>query len=214
MAAPTQDVRAEDLVEEDGSKSYKYGWSAESKPVNTIKKGLSEEVVREISALKDEPQWMLDMRLKGLEHFRRRPMPNWGSDLSGIDFEDIYYFVRSTEKQANSWEDLPDDIKNTYDRLGIPEAEKQRLIAGVAAQYESEVVYHKVREDLEEQGVLFLDTDSALREHEDLVREHFTKVIPINDNKFSALNTASRSTSPCRPTSASTSRTWVSSSGR
>ncbi len=183
-------TRAQDLSAADGSKSYKYGWSDESKPVNIIKKGLSEQVVRDISELKDEPKWMLDMRLKGLKHFQRRPMPNWGSDLSGINFDDIYYFVRSTEKQANSWEDLPADIKNTYDKLGIPEAEKQRLVAGVAAQYESEVVYHKVREDLEEQGVLFLDTDTALREHEDLFREHFTKVIPINDNKFSALNTA------------------------
>ena len=190
MSAPTNEIRGEDLREADGSKAYKYGWADESKPVNTIKKGLSEDVVREISALKDEPEWMLEARLKGLRHFERRPMPSWGSDLSGIDFDDIYYFVRSTEKQANSWDELPDDIKNTYDRLGIPEAEKQRLIAGVAAQYESEVVYHKVREDLEEQGVLFLDTDTALKEHEDIFREHFAKVIPINDNKFSALNTA------------------------
>ncbi len=194
MSAPTNeirtDVRPEDLREADGSKAYKYGWSDESKPVNIIKKGLSEQVVREISELKDEPDWMLQARLKGLRHFESRPMPSWGSDLSGIDFDDIYYFVRSTEAQANSWDDLPEDIKNTYDKLGIPEAEKQRLIAGVAAQYESEVVYHKIRDDLEEQGVVFLDTDTALKEHEDLFREHFAKVIPINDNKFSALNTA------------------------
>ncbi|HUG85356.1 MAG TPA: Fe-S cluster assembly protein SufB [Euzebya sp.] len=183
-------TRAHDLSDADGTKSYKYGWADESKPLNIIKRGLSEEVVREISALKNEPEWMLKNRLKGLKYFYDRPMPNWGSDLSGIDFDNIYYFVRSTEKQANSWEDLPDDIKNTYDKLGIPEAEKQRLVSGVAAQYESEVVYHKVREDLEAQGVLFLDTDTALREHEDLLREHFAKVIPINDNKFSALNTA------------------------
>ena len=117
-------------------------------------------------------------------------MPNWGSDLSGIDFDNIKYFVRSTEKQAATWDDLPDDIKNTYDKLGIPEAEKQRLVSGVAAQYESEVVYHKIREDLEEQGVIFLDTDTALREHEDLFREYFGTVIPAGDNKFSALNTA------------------------
>ena len=117
-------------------------------------------------------------------------MPNWGSDLSGIHFDTIKYFVRSTEKQATSWDDLPADIKNTYDRLGIPEAEKQRLVSGVAAQYESEVVYHKIREDLEQQGVIFLDTDSALREHEDLFREYFTSVIPVGDNKFAALNTA------------------------
>ncbi len=132
---------------------------------------------------------MLDLRLKGLKLFRRKPMPTWGSDLSGIDFENIKYFVRSTEKQAASWDDLPADIKNTYDRLGIPEAEKQRLIAGVAAQYESEVVYHKIREDLEEKGVIFLDTDTALREHPELFREYFATIIPVGDNKFASLNT-------------------------
>ena len=133
---------------------------------------------------------MLELRLKGLRLFGKKPMPTWGSDLSGIDFDNIKYFVRSTEKQATSWDDLPADIKNTYDRLGIPEAEKQRLIAGVAAQYESEVVYHQIREDLEEKGVLFLDTDTALREHEELFREYFGSVIPVGDNKFAALNTA------------------------
>ena len=133
---------------------------------------------------------MLDLRLKGLRLFGKKPMPTWGSDLSGIDFDNIKYFVRSTEKQATSWDDLPEDIKNTYDRLGIPEAEKQRLIAGVAAQYESEVVYHQIREDLEEKGVLFLDTDTALREHEELFQEYFGSVIPVGDNKFAALNTA------------------------
>ena len=133
---------------------------------------------------------MLDLRLKGLRLFGKKPMPTWGADLSGIDFDNIKYFVRSTEKQAATWDDLPADIKNTYDRLGIPEAEKQRLIAGVAAQYESEVVYHQIREDLEEQGVLFLDTDTALREHEELFQEYFGTVIPVGDNKFAALNTA------------------------
>lgn len=117
-------------------------------------------------------------------------MPSWGSDLTGIDFQNIKYFVKSTEKQAATWDDLPEDIKNTYDRLGIPEAEKQRLVSGVAAQYESEVVYHQIREDLEQQGVIFLDTDTALKEHEDLFREHFATVIPAGDNKFAALNTA------------------------
>ena len=170
--------------------NYKYGWHDESRSVFEPKKGLSADVVEEISDLKSEPKWMRDLRLKSLKQFEARPMPNWGSDLSGIDFNDIYYFIRSTEKQANTWEDLPDEIKNTYDRLGIPEAEKQRLVAGVAAQYESEVVYHKIREDLEAEGVIFLDTDSALREHEDLFREHFGKVIPPNDNKLAALNTA------------------------
>ena len=156
----------------------------------SARRGLSEEVVRDISALKDEPEWMLKLRLRGLELFRRKPMPTWGSDLSGIDFENIKYFVRSTEKQAASWDDLPADIKNTYDRLGIPEAEKQRLIAGVAAQYESEVVYHKIREDLEEKGVIFKDTDTALREHPELFQEYFATVIPVGDNKFACLNTA------------------------
>ncbi|GAA0804144.1 Fe-S cluster assembly protein SufB [Spirilliplanes yamanashiensis] len=169
---------------------YEYGWADADTAGATAQRGLSEAVVRDISAKKNEPQWMLDLRLKGLRLFDRKPMPNWGADLSGIDFQNIKYFVRSTEKQAASWDDLPEDIKNTYDKLGIPEAEKQRLVAGVAAQYESEVVYHAIREDLEAQGVLFLDTDTALREHEDLFREFFGTVIPVGDNKFAALNTA------------------------
>jgi Fe-S cluster assembly protein SufB len=170
--------------------TYKFGWHDSDDYVFQPKRGLSREVVEEISFLKDEPKWMRDVRLRAYEAFERRPMPSWGGDLSGIIFDDIYYFVRATEQQATSWEELPPEIKDTYDKLGIPEAEKQRLIAGVAAQYESEVVYHKVREDLEEQGVLFLDTDTGLREHEELFREHFATVIPANDNKFAALNTA------------------------
>jgi Fe-S cluster assembly protein SufB len=173
-----------------GLGSYKFGWADSDAYADDVPRGLNEAVVRNISMRKNEPQWMLDMRLKGLKLFERKPMPAWGADLSGIDFNSIKYFVRSTEKQAASWDELPSDIKNTYDRLGIPEAEKQRLIAGVAAQYESEVVYHKIREDLESQGVLFLDTDTALKEHEDLVREYFTSIIPAGDNKFAALNTA------------------------
>src|SRR5512141_1399343 len=169
---------------------YQFDWSDRDDAGSIAKRGLSEEVVRDISAKKSEPQWMLDLRLKGLKLFHRKPMPTWGSDLSGIDFDNIKYFVRSSEKQAASWEDLPEDIKNTYDRLGIPEAEKQRLVAGVAAQYESEVVYHSIREDLEAQGVIFKDTDTALREHEDIFREYFGTVIPVGDNKFSALNTS------------------------
>src|ERR1700742_153229 len=169
---------------------YEYSWADTDTAGAAAQRGLSEAVVRSISALKNEPQWVLDLRLKGLRLFDRKPMPSWGADLTGIDFQNIKYFVRSTEKQAASWDDLPDDIKSTYDRLGIPEAEKQRLVAGVAAQYESEVVYHKIREDLEEQGVLFLDTDTGLREHEDLFREYFNTVIPVGDNKFAALNTA------------------------
>jgi Fe-S cluster assembly protein SufB len=169
---------------------YKFGWSDSDVAGAAARRGLNEDVVRDISAKKSEPAWMLEQRLKGLRIFEKKPMPMWGADLSGIDFDNIKYFVRSTEKQADSWDDLPADIRNTYDKLGIPEAEKQRLISGVAAQYESEVVYHKIREDLEAQGVLFLDTDTGLREHEDLFREYFGSVIPAGDNKFSALNTA------------------------
>jgi Fe-S cluster assembly protein SufB len=133
---------------------------------------------------------MLERRLRALRLFDKKPMPSWGADLTGIDFDNIKYFVRSTEKQATSWDELPDDIKNTYDKLGIPEAEKQRLVAGVAAQYESEVVYHQIREDLEQQGVIFMDTDTGLREHPELFQEYFGTVIPSGDNKFAALNTA------------------------
>jgi len=169
---------------------YDFGWHDKDTAGANARRGLNEDVVRDISAKKNEPSWMLDLRLKGLRLFDRKPMPSWGSDLSGIDFDNIKYFVRSTEKQADSWDELPEEIKNTYDRLGIPEAEKQRLISGVAAQYESEVVYHKIREDLEEQGVIFLDTDTGLREHEELFKEYFGSVLPVGDNKFAALNTA------------------------
>ncbi|MDX6301923.1 MAG: Fe-S cluster assembly protein SufB, partial [Nocardioidaceae bacterium] len=174
----------------EGIGRYEFGWSDSDTAGASAKRGLSEEVVRDISGKKSEPQWMLDLRLKGLKLFDRKPMPTWGGELETIDFDNIKYFVRSTEKQAASWDDLPEDIKNTYDRLGIPEAEKQRLVSGVAAQYESEVVYHKIREDLEEQGVIFLDTDTALKEHPDLFKEYFGTVIPVGDNKFSALNTS------------------------
>src|SRR6478609_8598794 len=152
---------------------YEYGWADSDVAGATARRGLNEDVVRDISAKKNEPAWMLELRLKGLRLFHRKPMPAWGADLSGIDFDNIKYFVRSTEKQAASWDDLPADIRSTYDRLGIPEAEKQRLIGGVAAQYESEVVYHTIREDLEEQGVIFLDTDSGLREHPELFKKYF-----------------------------------------
>ncbi|MGC7101144.1 Fe-S cluster assembly protein SufB [Amycolatopsis lurida] len=170
--------------------NYAYGWADSDAAGASARRGLSEDVVVDISSKKSEPEWMRDARLKALKLFDLKPMPNWGADLSGIDFDNIKYFVRSSEKQATSWEELPEDIKNTYDKLGIPEAEKQRLVAGVAAQYESEVVYHSIREDLEKQGVLFLDTDTALREHPELFREYFGSVIPAGDNKFSALNTA------------------------
>lgn len=175
----------------EGLGTYKFGWSDPDSPsAATARRGLSRAVVEDISARKGEPEWMLRRRLKALELFYAKPMPSWGADLSGIHFDDIKYFVRSTESQAASWDELPADIRNTYDRLGIPEAEKARLIAGVAAQYESEVVYHKIREDLEAQGVLFLDTDTGLREHEDTFRRYFGSVIPAGDNKFAALNTA------------------------
>ncbi|NLJ54595.1 MAG: Fe-S cluster assembly protein SufB [Intrasporangiaceae bacterium] len=169
---------------------YEYGWADSDTAGSSAKRGLNEDVVLDISRRKSEPQWMEDLRLKSLRLFDKKPMPHWGSDLTGIDFQNIKYFVKSTEKQATSWEDLPEDIKNTYDRLGIPEAEKQRLVAGVAAQYESEVVYHQIREDLEEKGVIFVDTDTGLREYEDLFKEHFATVIPAGDNKFASLNTA------------------------
>ena len=174
----------------EGLGTYEYGWADSDVAGSSARRGLNEDVVRDISAKKNEPQWMLDMRLRGLRLFEKKPMPVWGADLGGIDFDNIKYFVRSTEKQAASWEDLPADIKNTYDKLGIPEAEKARLVAGVAAQYESEVVYHQIREDLEEQGVIFLDTDTGLREKPELFREYFGSVIPAGDNKFSALNSA------------------------
>ncbi|GAA1955062.1 Fe-S cluster assembly protein SufB [Catenulispora subtropica] len=174
----------------EGLGTYEYGWADPDVAGASARRGLNEDVVRDISAKKNEPQWMLDMRLRALRLFEKKPMPVWGADLGGIDFDNIKYFVRSTEKQAASWDELPEDIKNTYDKLGIPEAEKQRLIAGVAAQYESEVVYHQINKELEEQGVVFLDTDTALKEYPELFREHFATVIPSGDNKFSALNTA------------------------
>ncbi len=152
-------------------------------------RGISHEVVEAIAEQKNEPEWMRKVRHQALDSFFARPLPTWGGDLSGIDFDNIYYYIRPTEKQAESWEDLPADIKDTWDKLGIPEAEKKYL-AGVGAQYESEVVYHKLQESLTAQGVLFLDMDSGLREHEDLVKEYFGTIIPSNDNKFAALNTA------------------------
>ena len=152
-------------------------------------KGLSREVVETISDFKKEPQWMRDFRLKALEHFEKRPTPQWGGDLDQIDFEDIHYFVRASEQNSRDWSEVPEDIKYTFDRLGIPEAER-KFLSGVGAQYESEVVYHQVNEKLEAQGVIFTDMDTALREHEDLLREYWATVIPPNDNKLAALNSA------------------------
>ncbi len=157
--------------------------------VHLSKKGLSKEVVESISKMKDEPQWMLDFRLRSYEIFMKKPMPTWGADLSAIDFQNIYYYAKASEKTEKNWDDVPEDVKNTFDKLGIPEAEK-KFLAGVGAQYESEVVYHNLREDLQKQGVLFLDTDSALKEHPEIFKKYFGKVIPPEDNKFAALNSA------------------------
>ena len=168
---------------------YKLGWSDEENYVFKPKKGLNEDVIREMSWMKGEPDWMRDFRLKSYNRFGRKPMPWWGGDMSGIDFDNIFYYIKPTESLVDDWDDVPESIKNTYEKLGIPEAERKYL-AGVTAQYESEVVYHRNREDLEAQGVIFLDMDGALREHPELVKEYFGKIIPPNDNKFSALNSA------------------------
>lgn len=168
---------------------YKYGFSDPETHVFKSSKGLSREVVQQISAMKGEPEWMLEFRLKALEHFEERPMPTWGSDLTSLDLDDLYYYVKPTEGEGRSWDDIPEDIKNTFDRLGIPEAE-QKFLAGVGAQYESEMVYHSIHEQLAEQGVIFKSIEDGLREHPDLFREYFGKVIPTKDNKFSALNSA------------------------
>jgi Fe-S cluster assembly protein SufB len=169
---------------------YEFGWSDSDVAGASAKRGISPEVVADISAHKDEPEWMLKNRLKALSIFFKKPMPAWGADLSGVDFDKIKYFVRSTEKKATSWEDLPEDIKTTYERIGIPEAERQQLVSGVSAQYESEDVYQTINKELEEQGVIFLDTDTALREHPEFFTEYFGTAIPAGDNKFAALNTA------------------------
>jgi len=157
--------------------------------VYTSKKGLSKEVVEEISRMKGEPQWMLDFRLRSYDIFMKKPMPNWGGSLSQIDFNNIYYYAKASEKTEKDWDNVPAEVKATFDKLGIPEAEK-KFLAGVGAQYESEVVYHHLREDLTKQGVLFLDTDTALKEHPEIFKKYFGKVIPPEDNKFAALNSA------------------------
>ena len=169
---------------------YQLGWSDDQLPVFKPKKGLNEAIVREMSAMKSEEPWMLKFRLDALKRFERKPMVPWfATRMPDLDFNDIYYYVKPTDHQVNSWEDLPDAIKNTYEKLGIPEAERKYL-AGVTAQYESEVVFHRNREDLERLGVLFCDMDTAVREYPDLVRRYFGTIIPPNDNKFAALNSA------------------------
>jgi len=157
--------------------------------VHLSKKGLTKDTVREISKLKDEPEWMLNFRLRAYDVFMKKPMPQWGGDLNKIDFQNIYYYAKASEKTEKSWDDVPENVKNTFDKLGIPEAEK-KFLAGVGAQYESEVVYHSLREDLAKQGVLFLDTDTALKEQPEIFKKYFAKTIPPEDNKFAALNSA------------------------
>ena len=168
---------------------YQYGFKDPETFVFKSQKGLNEEVVRQISLMKGEPQWMLEFRLKALKHFLQRPMPNWGADISGLDLEDIFYYVRPTEKSGKTWDEVPDTIKNTFDKLGIPEAER-KFLAGVGAQYESEMVYHSIQEHLEKQGVIFLSIEDGLKKHPDLFKEYFGTVVPIEDNKFAALNSA------------------------
>jgi Fe-S cluster assembly protein SufB len=176
------------ILEEIGE--YKYGFhDRDDNYTFKSEKGLSREVVENISRMKGEPQWMLEFRLKALEHFLSRPMPNWGPDLGTLDLDNIYYYVKPTEKQEKSWDDVPDDIKRTFEKLGVPEAE-QKFLAGLGAQYESEMVYHSIQEHLEKQGVIFLSIEDGLKQHPDLFREYFGTVIPIEDNKFAALNSA------------------------
>jgi Fe-S cluster assembly protein SufB len=190
MATPEAVAEKRELAGINADYKEKFGFhDSESDYAYKAPKGLSREVVESISDYKDEPKWMRDFRLKALEHFESRPTPKWGGNLGQIDFNNIHYFVRASEKNSRDWSEVPEDIKNTFDRLGIPEAER-KFLSGVGAQYESEVVYHQVNEKLEAQGVIFTDMDTALREHEDLVREYWATVIPANDNKLAALNSA------------------------
>jgi Fe-S cluster assembly protein SufB len=190
MATPEVLAEKRDLAGINADYKEKFGFNdSEAGYAYKAPKGLTREIVETISDFKEEPQWMRDFRLKALEHFESRPTPKWGGDLDQIDFNDIHYFVRASEKNSRDWSEVPEDIKNTFDRLGIPEAER-KFLSGVGAQYESEVVYHQVNEKLEAQGVIFTDMDTALREHEDLVREHWATIIPPNDNKLAALNSA------------------------
>ena len=177
------------MTKESPTRQYPYGFHEPERYVFKSKKGLSEAVVREISALKNEPEWMRTFRLRALELFFKKPTPRWGGDLRGIDFQSIFYFIRPAERQGRSWDDVPKEVKDTFDRLGIPEAEKKYL-AGVGAQYESEVVYHNLKESLTKLGVIFCDMDTALREHPEIVRQYFGTIIPQGDNKFAALNSA------------------------
>jgi Fe-S cluster assembly protein SufB len=169
---------------------YQYGFHDEEDYVFKSKRGLTRKVVEEISYMKNEPDWMREFRLKSLDHFEKRPMPNWGSEeIKDIDFDNIYYYIKPAAEQGKTWDEVPAYIKDTFEKLGIPEAER-KFLAGVGAQYESEVIYHSLREDLEKQGVIFLDMDGALRDYPDLVKQYFGTIIPYADNKFAALNSA------------------------
>lgn len=168
---------------------YKYGFSYPDDSVYKSPKGLSEEVIRQISAFKEEPEWMLEFRLKAYRHFIERPMPTWGPDLSGLNLDEIVFYARPPQVDQKRWEDVPDNIKNTFNRLGIPEAE-QKYLAGVGAQYDSEMVYHNIQETLEKQGVIFLSIENGLKQYPEIFREYFSTVVPIQDNKFAALNSA------------------------
>jgi len=177
------------MVEQVVKEDYKFGFHDNHVNIEKFDKGLNADVVRRISDIKGEPKWMLQKRLEALEIFNQKPLPTWGGDMSGINFDDIIYYVRPSEKQEQDWDDVPDEIRETYDKLGIPEAEKKYL-AGVKAQYESEVIYGSLEDDLAKQGVVFLSTDEALKKHPDLMKEYFGTIIPSADNKFAALNTA------------------------
>ncbi len=172
-----------------GMGDYQFGFSDPETYVFKSERGLNEDVVRNISKMKGEPEWMLQFRLKAYQHYRQRPMPNWGADLSGLDLENIFYYIKPTQSEGKSWDDVPDTIKNTFNKLGIPEAE-QKFLAGVGAQYESEMVYHSIQEHLSKQGVIFLSIEQGLKQYPELFREYFGTVIPIEDNKFAALNSA------------------------
>jgi Fe-S cluster assembly protein SufB len=180
-----------DTIQDIGLDDYKYGFVDEEKHVFRTQPGLSEEIVREISARKEEPEWMLEFRLKALRIYEKKPMPEWGGDLSSLEsvLDEIYYYVRPQERTEHSWDDVPDSIKDTFEKLGIPEAE-QKVLAGVGAQYESEMVYHSLKEEWESQGVIFDSIEDGLKNHPELFREHFATIVPIADNKFSALNSA------------------------
>ena len=186
--APETEVKNPAL---DINEEYKYGFSDPEKAVFKAEKGINHDVVDQISQMKSEPEWMREFRHDALDVFESKPMPNWGNTglLNDIDFDNIYYYLKPVEKQGNTWDEVPEDIKNTFDRLGIPEAER-KFLAGVSAQYESEVVYHSMQEELEKQGVIFLDMDSGLREYEEIVKEYWATIIPPSDNKFAALNSA------------------------